>query len=154
MPFVPGSGSPIARHSLFGPEPIPSSGIWGEQGRVQPVALNGVQDLDEAGEIPWFLNVSIGPGGIGSLDVLGPARSGQDDDGQRAQAGRGANALQDLQAGQSRQVDVEQDEIGSAPGRIVGVRTVAQEESSASCPSRTTRNSPGKPESRRARCVI
>src|SRR4051794_334861 len=61
-------------------------GGWGEdqsgrrqQGGVEPIALDGLQHLDEAGELLGLLDVGVGAGGVHLVDVLVAARGGEDD---------------------------------------------------------------------------
>ena len=106
---------------------VPASGsLPGEAGHGHPEILDGSDDVEELGQVDRLGDVAVGTKAVGPADVFLRLRRGQDDHRNSLEGLIGLDFRQHLSPVFARQVQIQQDQIGS---RAVGVLALSSEES-------------------------
>src|SRR5215208_4233499 len=98
-----------------------AAGLRREGDDPQPVAAEGLDDVEEAVEGVGLGDVAVGAKVVGAADVVGDLGVGEDDDGHPADAliTRGADCGEDLVALDTGEVEVEEDEVPVEEAAVV-----------------------------------
>ena len=101
---------------LLHPRPALPQLVWHLQRGINPVMTQGRDQLAIAGVLGGLGNVRVGTGQVGLEDVFLAMRGRQDHDGDHPQERVALDLGEDLAAVESRQIEVEQDQVGLVIG--------------------------------------